>query len=47
MDSAVQIIFAGGLTGSLLMIVALARSGYGKRPPASSYDAEQPIEKER
>ena len=47
MDTAVQIILAGGLTGSLLLIVALARSGYGKQTRTCSDRYQQPADKER
>ncbi len=47
MDTAVQIILAGGLTGSLLLIVALERSGYGRQPRTCSDSYQQPADKER
>jgi hypothetical protein len=46
MNTAIQIILAGGLTGSLLFIFALARSGYG-RPPRNASQASEHRPEER
>ena len=47
MDTAIQIILAGGLTGSLLLIIALERSGYGRQPRTYCDRYQQPFDKER
>ena len=47
MDTAIAIILAGGLTGSLLLIAALAESGYGRRSRSGHNEPEQSSEDER
>ena len=47
MDTAIAIILAGGLTGSLLLIVALAESGYGRRSRSGPNEPEHPPEDKR